>query len=287
MIEAVGTSKEAPAVEAAIARGLSATRTVRDGLNADLLNEPEPLPELYRAMQMLHQRGYEMGSDLKGEAQAYVYFRWLAGQPGPRPPEWSKRFEAFRGDDSFAVREAALRSIPQAIPEDVVPAVMSGLTDRDPGVQRAACEVARKSGDAQFVKPLLHIIATGSHKWLLREATNAMYALKARYELYQAWVARMPEGAMLDYAFDALQSIVANHPFAGSRPGNVTESERLAIQKAWQTFLAKHEQELRDGKKFELGSVEITPDLYGRAQRFAMPDGKEWPPQTEPAAAER
>ena len=41
-------------------------------------------------MQMMYQRGYEIGPNLKEEAQAYVYFRWLADQPGPRTAEWDK-----------------------------------------------------------------------------------------------------------------------------------------------------------------------------------------------------
>ena len=112
MIEAIGTPKEAPVVEAAIARALGATRIVRHGPETDILHEPEPLPELFRAMQMMYQRGYEIGPNLKEEAPACAYFRWLADQPGPRTVEWDKAFEMFHGDDSFVVREAALRSIP-------------------------------------------------------------------------------------------------------------------------------------------------------------------------------
>jgi len=287
MIEAIGTPKEAPAVEAAITRALGATRIVRDRPDSDILRAPEPLPELFRAMQMLHQRGYEIEPNSKGKAQACASFEWLAGQPGPRTAEWEKAFALFRGDESCVVREAALRSIPQPIPEKYIPAVMKGLTDRDCGVARAACEVAGKSGDPRFVKPLLEIIATGSHEWLLREASSAAYALNSRYEMYAAWVARMADHGMLSLSFDGLQEVVADHPKGWSGQTELPQSELLALQHAWQNFLAKHEQELRDGRQFQVGGPELTPELYGQARRFTLPDGKEWPPQPESAADKR
>lgn len=287
MIEAVGTPKEAPAVETAITRALGATQTVRDRRESDILNAPEPLPELFRAMQMLHQRGYEPGPTPKGKTQACVSFQWLAGRPGPRTAEWEKAFERFRDDESFVLREAALRSIPQPVPEKDVPAVMKGLTDRDLGVARAACEVAGKSGDPRFVEPLLKIIATASHEWLLNAATNALYDLNVRYELYTAWVARMAEDGMLDLSFRALEGVVADRTSGGSGSTNLPPGELLAIQRAWRSFLTKHEQELREGRKFKLGGPELTPELYGHAHSFWLADGKQWPPQPEPAPTDR
>jgi len=110
-----------------------------------------------------------------------------------------------------------------------------------------------------------------------------MCALKVRYELYEAWVARMAEPGLLDLALDALQGMVADRPTGWSGRTDMPRSELLAIQGAWRSFLAKHEQELRGGRKFKRGGPELTPELYGQARRFTLPDGKHWPPQPEPA----
>jgi hypothetical protein len=281
MMEAVGTTEDAPTVKAAIERFLSEPRNNRDEPSADILNDPEPLPELLRAMQMLHRRGYELGPGLSGNGEILLYFAWLADKPGPRPNDWFQTFDAFRTAGPFVVREAALRSIPQPVPENCVPAVLAGIADPDYGVERAACEVAGKSGNPQFVKPLLEVVATAHHEWLLRDASNAAHMLGARYELYQAWVPRLVEDKMLNLALGGLQGILSQSTGSGGRI-DLPRGERFAMQKAWQEFLAKHEKELRSGKTFKLGGPELTPAMYGRARQFQLPDGKSWPPSPSP-----
>jgi len=69
--------------------------------------------------------------------------------------------------------------------------VKNRLVDDDLGVIRAACSVAGRSGNKQFLKPLLEIIATENHEWLLREATDDANKLGAGFDMLNVWADRL------------------------------------------------------------------------------------------------
>lgn len=279
MIESVGTVEDVPEVKAALDRAIGGTINPRREPAENILNDPEPLGELMRAMQALHGRGYTLGEDLSGDADILLRFAWLAGQPGPRTPRWQSAFDAFCRAAPYAVREAALKSIPQPIPEPCKPAVLAALADRDLGVVRTACGIAGASGDPQFLPPLLEIIATETHEWVLREASNAATQLGAGFDLLQTWTTRLGDERLYDDALTYLQ-ITLKVPTGGhSGRTDLTRAERLALRREWEKFLAKHEKILRTGRRFSLDDPAVTPALFGRARTFTLPDGRPWPPE--------
>lgn len=277
MVQAVGTTNEARAVLAALDRVLEPLVNPRRDPKDNILNDPEPIPELRRAMQSLEVRGFQLGKNPSGQAGLFEYFAELVGKPPPRPLEWLHWMEVFGDNCVYPVREAAVRSIPQPIPAECYAFIKARLADKDLGVCRAACELAGKSGNNEFRKPLLEIIATESHEWLLREASNAMFALGGGYDLFTTWADRLGDEHLYPLALDALETVLEGLPGGSSGRTDLTRPERLDLRRAWQEFLAAHADELRQGKKFKVGDPAIKPELFGRARSWQLPDGRFWP----------
>ncbi len=280
MMQVVGEKADAPRVLAALERALELMIEERRDPKDNILDLPEPLPELLRAMLALRKRGFALGQDLQGESQIFLYFTWLDGAPPPRPPRYQQILEAFGPNARFPVREAALRSIPDPVPPFARELVLRGLSDPDLGVSRAACAAARRSGDRRFLKPLLELIATEHHEWLLREASDAARALGAGVELLTTWADRLGEDPIYAIALDSLETVIADLPGGSSGRTDLTRSERLALRAAWKEFLSRHAAALRSGHRFKLGDPNLSPALFGRARSWVLPSGKSWPAET-------
>ena len=244
----------------------------------DILDQPQPLRELINAMNVLHGKGYTLQEGaLNGEAQIFLYFNWLAGQPAPRSDHWLEMVNAFGPSTRFPTRIAVLNSIPQPLPDECVAFVKDRLADEDRGVCLVACHVAGESGNKVFLKPLLDIIATEHQEWLLREATDAANKLGAGCDLLTIWADRLTEEQLYGLALDSLQTVIEGLPGSSSGRTDLTRSERIELRNQWKTFLAKHADEIRQGKKFKLDDPALTPALFGRARTWQLTNGKFWP----------
>jgi hypothetical protein len=281
LIESVGTKEDAPAVLAALDRALIPTCNPRRDPKDNILDMPQPIRELLDAMRALRARGFALGESVSGDAQILFYFQRLADAPPPRPPHWLQMLDAFGAAGRYPLREAALRSIPQPMPAECAKFVQRGLADRDLGVCRAACAAAGKSGNKEFLKPLLEIIATEHHEWLLREASASAQMLGAGFDLLEAWVDRLGEDSLYPLALDALQTVLEVPSGGHSGRTDLSRSERLALRSAWKVFLARHAKEIRAGKRFKLSDLEVKPALVGRARSWQLPNGTSWPASSE------
>ena len=277
MIEAVGTTNEAPAVLAALNRTLESLVNPRREPKDNILNDPQPVPELRRALLSLQMRGFALGKGLSGQAQFFAYFTMLEGAPLPRPADWLQLLEVFGDNCRYPVREAAVRSIPQPVSAECFPFIRQRLTDQDLGVSRVACDWAGKSGQREFLKPLLEIIATENHKWLVAQACQAAFELGGGFDLLTTCADRLSDEHLQSVALDCLQSVLEGLPGSSSGRTDLTRAERLALRRHWQEFLAAHAAELRQGKKFKIGDPAVKPELFGRAKAWQMPDGRYWP----------
>jgi hypothetical protein len=277
-MQAVGTTNEAAAILEAMNRVLDTFINPRRDPKDDILDQPESVRELSGAMNVLHSRGYVIDeAAVRGGADEFVYFMWLADKPGPRSETWLEFVKTAATYGRFPMQIAALNSIPQPLPNECVDLVKARLSDRDLGVCRAACTIAGRSGNKMFVKPLLEIIATEHHEWLLREATEAANKLGVRYELLDVWAERLAEEELYGLALDSLQTVIEALPGSSSGRTDLTRDERIELRTRWRDFLTKHASELRNGKKFKIGDPAITPALFGRARTWQLPDGKFWP----------
>jgi hypothetical protein len=278
MVQAVGTTAEAAAVTSALGRALEPLVSPRRNPNDDILDQPEPVRELISAMGALHSRGYSLQEgSLNGEAEILLYFTWLAGQPPPRSDQWLKVVEAFGPNTRFPTRVAVLCSIPEPLPDSCVAFVQGRLADADLGVCRAACTIAGKSGNKVFLKPLLEIIATEHHEWLLREASDAARTLGAGYDLLDIWADRLSEEGLYALGLDSLQTVIEGLPGGWTGRTDLNRAERLELRDQWKSFLAKHADEIRAGKKFKTDDPALTPALFGRARTFQISNDKSWP----------
>jgi hypothetical protein len=278
MIQAVGTTNEAPAVRSALDRALDPLVRGRRDPGDDILDQPEPVRQLLNAMTALRDRGYTFDEDhLSGDGAFLLYFSWLANKPPPRPERWLHVLEVFGENCRFPTRVAALNSIPETVPDDCIAFVKSRMADDDLGVVRAACTVAGRSGKKTFLKPLLEIIATEHHEWLLREATDAANKLGAGFDLQNIWADRLAEEHLYGLALDSLQTVIEGLPGGSTGRTDLTRGERIELRNQWKTFLTKHADELRSGKKFKVDDPALTPALFGHARTWQLPNGKFWP----------
>jgi hypothetical protein len=278
MLEALGTPADATAIVAAIARVLDPMVTPRREPKDNILDQPRPLRELINAMNVLHGKGYTLEEGaLNGEAQILLYFTWLADKPPPRSDHWLEMVEAFGPNSRFPTRVAVLNSIPEPLPDRCAEFVKSRLADPDLGVCRVACTFAGKSGKKIFLKPLLEIIATEHHEWLLREATDAARSLEAGFDLLDIWADRLAEEDLYGLALDSLQTVVEGLPGSWSGRTDLSRGERIELRKEWRKFLARHADEIRRGKKFKVDDPAMTPALFGRARTWQLPNGQSWP----------
>jgi hypothetical protein len=283
MITSIGTNEDARAVLAAINKARNPTHRNRSDPKDNILDMPQPIRELLRAMDTLRTRGYSLGEHVSGDAEILLYFHVLRDDPSPRPKRYRQFLEAFGTSSWFPIREAAVRSIPKPIPPEYRDFVLERLEDKDLGVCRAACAVAGMSGDSRFLRPLLDLIATEHHEWLLREANNAAYTLGAGFDLLSVWVDRLAEARLYPLALDTLQTVLEVPTGSYSGRTDLSRAERIELRKAWKEFLTRHAEEIRNGKRFRLSDPTVTPALVGRARAWRLPDGTSWPASTQKA----
>jgi hypothetical protein len=274
MLQAVGTTNEAPAVRAALDRVLDSLVGQRRNPNDNILDQPEGIRELLGALNVLHSRGYTVDENgLSGQGAFLLYFTWLAGQPPPRPARWLELLNVFGENCRYPVRVAALNSIPDPVPDDCLAFVESRLADEDLGVVRTACAIAGRSGRKSLVKPLIEIIATEHHEWLLREATDAATKLGAGIELLDAWADRLSEESICGLALQNLDTIIERKDGSCLDRSGLTKTrgDRLALRRGWKDFLARHADDIRSGKKFNIDDPALTPALVGRPCNWGAP----------------
>jgi len=78
-------------------------------------------------------------------------------------------------------------------------------------------------------------------------------------------------------ALDSLQTVIVGLPGGSSGRTDLTREERIELRNQWETFLAKHADEIRQGKKFKVDDPALSPALFGRARTWQLPNGKFWP----------
>lgn len=281
MMDAVGTPDDAPAVLASLDRALDTFPRPRNDPKDNILDLPSPIRELLSTMRSLRSRGFTLGESVAGSGLILLYFEWLANEPQPRPARWREMLDAFGAATQYPIRLAALRSIPRPIPATCREYILQRLADPDLGVCRAACTIAGESGNGEYLKPLLEIIATEHHEWLLREAGNAATKLNAGFDLLEVWADRLNEDGLYQIALDTLGTVLEVPRGNHSGRTDLTRAERLDLRERWKGFLAQHADEIRGGKRFKVSDPAVTPALVGRARQWQLPDGTSWPSSTQ------
>lgn len=221
----------------------------------NILDEPGNIKPLLGAVDALRERGFRTDG-IGNIAEILIYFRQLADPTIPRPPAetWQQSLQAFITQNPATLRENAVRVLPLPITEEWRPYLLKALEDEDRGVIRAACEMAGKSGDDSFIKPLAQILEVEQHPWVLRAASDAAWSLGARIEIWEAWAERLTDREMAHDAFQSLQNVIeevdAKTVRGSGSNANVTREELFELRARWRTFLHTHREDLIAGKRF-------------------------------------
>jgi hypothetical protein len=259
---------------AALAKVLEPLPKPRRGAE-DFLELPEPFGSFRTAAAALRKQGWRPA--IQGDAGILLYFWEMADSSVPRRENWQQHLDAWFDVSRWPVREAAVRALPQPLPDEWVPKLRAALNDQDYGVVKAACEIAGASGRKELAQPLVEIVAAEQNPWLLNAADDAAGKLGAGVELTDAWIGQLANPATSDTAFRHLIDRVCEGVSEWSGRTDLTRSERLALREAWRAFLAKHRDALATGRRFALGGPELKPEMFARAATFRLADGREWP----------
>jgi HEAT repeat protein len=252
----------------------------------NILDEPGSIKPLLSAVDALRERGFrtEGTGDI---ADLVIYFRQLADPAIARPSaeKWQQSLQAFISQNPATLRENAVRALPLPITEEWRPYLLKALEDEDRGVILAACEMAGKSGDSGFIKPLAQIVEVERHPWVRRAASNAAWTLGARFEIWEAWTERLIDKETADDAFQALQYVIQevdSQQIKGSGSDmNVAREDLFELRARWRDFLHTHRDDLISGKRFSYLDPAIKPLMVSangvRIFSLSLPDGTMWP----------
>jgi hypothetical protein len=263
VMECVGEPEDFPTLIRAVDWAICQTRK----------NPPEesvyPRPrgacrELMRATKILIKRGGKVpeGPENPGEAAAFILA--IDARPDFRPKRWQQTVaEQLRHPIPY-VREIAVVHIPIPVPPALLKLLPELLADKDIDVQIAACHLAERSKEPSLKEAVLRVLATAKEQWLLNAASNAAYALDARYEILELWVSRLDEKGMTASALDHLANAVIADRSSSSVPTAemLSPEEGKVIKARWLKFLQEHGKALKEGQRFKLGEPALTPDLF-------------------------
>lgn len=257
ILKRTGTADDYPVLRNTLREALNLTLSPRRG-DATILDYPDPIPDLIRALDSLRERGFVADEDPSGDEGFFLYFHWLADAPVPRPERWKDTLDTFGASNRYPVWQAALESIPAPMPADCRDFVLRSLEARDYGVIMHACQVAGASGDKTLLRSVLDVIATETCEWLLRAAANAAWTLGARTERAAALAERIPDALVGNTAFEALRRSVLDGDGA-SDIRLLPRRQRIELRDMWRTWIAAHASDLEASRKFKPEDIPATP----------------------------
>jgi len=258
MLASVGTAEDDETLRTALDKAFVLTRNPR-GENDNILDLPAPMPDLIRALDAIyersdsHDRGIELGA-CKSPAEIYLSFHWLAKTPPPRPTEWTTRAKAHI-NDNYPTQMAILEPTLMPMTPECRDLVAQLLTVKDHGVLMKACEVVGKSNDKTLLPPVLAMIKAKPNDWLFSAACDAATKLGAKRELAEAAAEQLSDQKLFYKAQQVLLDLVMDKGPNGGRT-DLSEQDRLILQRAWREFIARHGDDIDAGKKYKVGDDE-------------------------------
>jgi len=172
------------------------------------------------------------------------------------------------------MRQWALENLKPPLADSVMQQLSALIADSDVQVQTSAVALAGKTGDRRFAEPILQVLATSRGYWLMDTVGYTAPKLGVPYEAWEIWANRLNEPDMMVAAILHLAEVTGSN-ISGYRT-DLPANTGAALQPKWQAFLKAHRAELLTGKRFPIGSPEITPDLFPPHFQFQTPKGM-WP----------
>lgn len=234
---------------------------------------------LLRSVRALLARGASVPAVPRFAGEILTYLAYVDTPGAARPVDLDERCLAWLAHRVPTVRAAALRALsPDALLRVADRfASIEAFDDADLALAalRAYLPVARAAPRVAA----LAVLRVATDEALLAAAAKLAEAQGARLELAHAWIQRLAEPDLFPTALRGLADLVVGPDLRGGGPGRAPSVEEIAaIQLAWKSFASQHVPEVRDGKRWPLGDPALPPGLFGRAMRFRLEDGTEWPP---------
>jgi hypothetical protein len=276
MVECVGNASDAPLIERALDREVA--RTPKLPLETKVYPRPRgACKELLRAVQILLKRGAAVAQKPDSHGQAIFFLQALAGDPNFRPNGWVQTCDRLLQSDIPYIQEQTLMAMPAPMPAALQKWLtpLLGSADVDVAIEANRIVERDKLGDQKDA--VIRTLRTAQEEWLFRVSGNALTSLGCRYEYLEILVDRMDEPDMLFRCLEGLKTVIANSNGGGSGRSIDVQAEARRIKPKWQAFLHKHEQDLRDGRRFTLPDPEISPDMFPTGYSISLKDGHTWP----------
>ena len=282
LLEAIGTTEDAPAVLAAFEKTLQLS-----------LSEPLESPLTYGLIHCLRDCVKPMKiaavEQPKTPGEIAIYLQtWIKVEVDKQRPtefhQWGPQW--LRHPIPF-VRRLTLEAMPRPIPEWTLKELTSLVGSPDVGVRHVAAKLIRESADVRFRDVLQKQMAVESDRWVIGELNEAAYATGiSRVQVLRTWAQRLGDVTYdaetqrfgIGYTiFNIMQENVIENSGGGGANGHVSRADPGLVTR-WLAFIEANETELSNGRKYKVGDAEITEDLFPAGVHIYL-KGKPWPPK--------
>jgi hypothetical protein len=275
ILTSIGTKDDAGLLVDSFAKARSLTMTPRTQPNDNILNLPRAITDLEICLGVLIERGLDPEKQLSSPASLLYFF----SQDFASDHALARALDAFGTSSWYRMRIAALNAIPESVPEIYHTHILKMLEDDDLGVCRIACQLAGSTQDPKFIQPLLDIISSEQHKYVLVAASNALERLMkgSKLRLYQAWSEKLAYAHLQEAALSILLDLIILPEGSPKMRTKHSRAQRSAMRNAWQNWLNEHAEFIESGGRFHFTDQAITPDLIGKTRSWSLGDGSTWP----------
>lgn len=276
MLECVGSKSDTPLIIEALNREVQKTMTLE--LETGIYPRPRgACQELLRAAKIMLRRGTTAPENPTSPGESILFLISLRENETFRPKGWIETCDRLLQSNIPYIQENTLMALPTPMPrvlhKHLKPIMESG--DIDASIE--ACRIVGRDKLTHLQEPVLEILRTANEDWLFRAASNAAFALDAKYERIQILISRLDEPNMLFQCLDNLKTIFDNTGGGGADSNIDLVAAAKKTKPKWEAFVKKHEEYLKAGKTFTLPHPEVTPDMFPRGYYMSLRNGKSWP----------
>ncbi len=276
MMECVGNASDGPSIEQALDREIARTPK----LPPETRVYPRPrgaCQELLRTVQILLKRGAAVPEKPESYGQAIFFLQAIASDPSFRPDGWVQTCDRLLQSDIPYIQEQTLKALPAPMPAALQKrlAPILGSADLDAAIEASRIVERDKLGDQKDA--VIRTFRTAKDKWLFRASDSALLSLGCIYERLEILVDRMDEPDMLFDCLEGLKTVFANTGGGGFSSRIDVQAEARRIKPKWQVFLRRHEQDLKNARRFTLPAPEVPADMFPTGYSITLKDGRTWP----------
>jgi hypothetical protein len=197
-----------------------------------------------------------------------------------RPDGWRETAQGVLKHEIPFIRDVALRNLPLPLDEATATIVNEAIQDDFAPVQGAACDLAGKARLKEFGPSLVKILENTQNEWLMRGAFDAAKECGVNNdERLEICLRRMKprdnEWNMLMLSL-LIDGTIKTSGY-GSRAIDNWSPILPGIRKAWLEFIAAHRQELREGKRFDVGDPPLSRQMLPPEFRLDRKGQPPWP----------